>query len=421
MILTEGQESALQAVRKLNKDFPEGGGIGIIAGYAGTGKSTLIKVLAEEYDNILVITPTGKAAVRVREIADCEACTIHSWLYEVSEDEDTGELKFQRKQASTIDLPSSGFVIIDEASMVTVGVFVDILWATKKLGLNLILIGDEFQLPPVEHNLARKDFSVFAADFPADFKVKLTEIHRQALDSPIIRASMEVRTGRWANEAMAQLPVVTESKLLERAAHFFNEEGATIVHRNATRMFVNTGIRTHLGLPPSQIVVNEPLLVIQNTHSIETYNGEIVTVLSQPSPANVVPIAVVDKTNDKAKHMNFLEMEVMTPVKGAQSVMVADAEVFGDTGGVGGYAIKRAARILKSKKYGELDGVPQGPAFLPANFGYALTCHKAQGSEFPAGIVVIEDSLRLNTTEGKRWAYTALTRFKKHLEICWRV
>lgn len=421
-MLTQGQEVALQGVRQLGVDFPEGGGIAVIAGYAGTGKSTLIRILAEEYDNrILVVTPTGKAAVRVREIAECPARTIHSWLYEVSEDEETGELKFQRKPKADLELPAAGFVVVDEASMVTFGVFVDILWACQSLGLNLVLVGDEFQLPPVEMNAAKRDFSVFAADFPANFRTKLTEIHRQALDSPIIRASMGVRTGRWANEAVSELPTVTDSQLLERAAFFFNEEGATIVHRNATRVAVNTGIRAHLGLPTSQIVTNEPLLVTQNTHAIEVYNGEIVNVLGLPAPINVEPIAVRDRTNDKSKYMNYLKTEITTPVRGRQEVLIADAEVFGDTGGVGSYAIKRNATFLKQKLYGQLDGIPQGPPFLPANFGYALTCHKSQGSEFPSGIVIVEDSLRLNTADGRRWLYTALTRFKKHLEICWRI
>lgn len=422
MILTQGQEQALTNIKELGTEFPDGGGITVISGYAGTGKTTLVRSLEEEHgENLLVVTPTGKAAVRAREAAGCRASTIHSWLYEVAEDEDTGALSFRRKKNGLVSTPGCGFLVVDEASMVGFKVFSDLYLTCKNLGLNLVLIGDGFQLPPVEMDPKKRDFSVFADDFPAFSKISLTEIHRQALDSPIIRASMEVRQGQWATEAIGQLPAVKDSDLLDRAKYWYEQEGATIVHRNATRHSLNSGIRTKLGYPSGQICKGEPLLVVQNTYQLEIYNGEIVSVLTAPETLNVAPIAVRDTQSNASKYMNFLKINVDSPMLGEQEAIVCDAEVLGENGDVGGYAIKRAVWNFKTTRYGAIDKVPQGPAYLPSNFGYVLTCHKSQGSEFGAGIVVVEDSLRPNTPDGRRWLYTAITRFKKQLEICWRV
>lgn len=397
-------------------------GLFLTNGHIVTHNTTLVRSLEEEHgENMLVVTPTGKAAVRVREAAGCPAKTIHSWLYEVAEDEETGALSFQRRNTGLIERPGCGFLVVDEASMVGFKVFADVYQACKNLELNLVLIGDGFQLPPVEMDSKKKDFSVFAPDFPAHSKVTLTEIHRQALDSPIIRASMDVRLGQWATEALSSLPVVKESDLLERAKYFYEQEGATICHRNATRHVLNAGVRGKLGLPSDQISKGEPLLVVQNTYQLEIFNGEIVPILTQPRAVNVAPIAVRDNQNNASKYMDFLEVDIDCPLQGEQAAIVVDAEVFGTNGEVGSYAIKRAVWNFKTTKYGVVNKIPQGPAYVPANFGYVLTCHKSQGSEFNAGIVVVEESLRPNSPEGRRWAYTAITRFKKQIEICWRI
>jgi len=421
MRLTSGQQLALDSIRGLQKTHPNGGGVGCVSGYAGTGKTSLIKVLADELDDdLLVCCPTGKACVRVREAAEAKSKTIHSWLYEVTEDEKTGALNWGLKQIAKMERPRCGFLLVDEASMVTHSVFCDLYGRCRDLGLNLVLVGDGFQLPPVETDLKRAGFSVFSPDMPASFKVQLTEIHRQALDSPIIRASMALRQGQFAGEALSDLPLVLESKLQEEARLTFESEGVVIVHRNVTRHALNNGIRADMGKGAAQLEKGEPLLVTQNNYQLETFNGETVTSLTTPTPINASPVAVHDAHTTSSAYVNFLQVQVDTPLKGRQVACVADREVFGTLGTVGAFAVKRAAQRLLLDQYGHTDdGEVAGPPYLQANVGYVLTCHKSQGSSWRHGIVVIEPSLRLGTNDGRRWAYTALTRFEKEARICW--
>jgi exodeoxyribonuclease V len=423
--LTANQQLAIDSVHELQRNYPDGGKVGVISGYAGTGKSTLIGVLVDEFDDAtLVCAPTGKATVRVREIASIpHGCTktIHSWLYEVKEDPVTGVLEWGLKRATDMIRPECGFLVVDEASMVTAGMFKDMYRRCKELNINLILVGDSFQLPPVEMKPELADFSVFHPKLPAAFRVNLTEIHRQALDSPIIRASMGVRTGQLPGEALADLPLVLPDNLANEATEVFKTEGVAVCHRNLTRHLLNSGVRTRLGHPSDQLVQGEPLLVIQNNYPLEIFNGETAEILSRPAPINDGPVAVRDAQTNNSIYVNYLGVEVDTPLKGRQSACVADREVFGRLEGVGPYCVKREAKRLLGATFGFTpDGACLGPSYLQANLGYVLTAHKAQGSEWTHGIVVMEPSIKLGTTEGRRWTYTALTRFKKQVRICWK-
>lgn len=423
MNLTAGQTTALQHIRDLKKSHPEGGGVGIVGGWAGTGKTTLLKVLADEYGKgVLVVTPTGKAAVRVREAAGARASTIHRWLYEVKQDEETGKLEWGLKELGKVERPSSGFLLVDEASMVGFEVFRDLYRYCGALGLNLVLVGDGFQLPPVETNPELKDFTVFDPNVPADFKVNLTEILRQALDSPIIRASQQIREGRWPEEALGALPAVPGSQLYPEANRVFEAGGATICHRNATRHQLNAGIRAVRGLMPEQLKVGEPLMVVQNNYDLEIYNGEITDVRQQPTPVNVHPVGVRDRFRSASCTVNYLKTEIQSPILGPSEAVVADREVFGTLGEVGAHMVRREAifqRYVRPPHWAPVDGEDGRPPYLHANLGYALTAHKSQGSEFGEVMVVLEDSLRLNSPDGRRWAYVAVTRAKKSIKICW--
>lgn len=418
MNLTAGQESALQCIRNLQVSHPTGGGLGVISGYAGTGKTTLLRILAEEYEDLLVLAPTGKAAVRVREASGARSKTIHSWMYEAKEDPKTGALSWGLKDSGTMEIPHCGLLVVDEASMVTLQLFLHLYEKIREVGLNLILVGDGFQLPPVESDPRRKDFSVFASDMPANFRIHLTEIHRQALDSPIVRASMQIRSGQWATEALGELPAIPETALMTESFRLFEDGGVTICHKNTTRHELNTGIRAIYGHPDQQLQIGEPLLVTQNNYALEVYNGEIVEVRTTPKPINLAPVAVRDAHTGASTHVNFLQLEADLPMCGVRMVCVADKEVFGTLGNVGGHVVRRTAKKLLERE--SEDKRTEAVEFVQANLGYALTCHKSQGSEFPMGIVVIEPSLRLNSDDGRRWAYTALTRFKRLVKICWK-
>jgi len=414
--LTDGQSQALAGIQNLQKQFPDGGGIGVISGYAGTGKTTLIRVLGEEHqDGLLVITPTGKAALRVKEAAEIEdARTIHSWLYEVSEDEKTGQLGFNLRKVNMVTRPGSGLVLVDEASMMGLVNFRDVYRYCQELNLNLVLIGDSFQLPPVEPEAAYRDFSVFSDSFPSNFKVKLTEVLRQALDSPVIKACTAIRNGGRVHEALAEIPGVSPGRLTEEARRVWDDQGATICHKNATRHVINSAIRQQLGLSDGQLQDREPLLVTRNNYQVGLYNGEVVDVLGPPEAINAHPIAVRDRFKGGSCFVNCFWVKV-NGSEGKVKVLVADREIFGTAENVGEHIIRRACQDLFPGRKDD----PK-PPYLHSNLGYALTCHKSQGSEWDEVLVVMESSVRLNTEDGRRWAYTAVSRAQREVKICWR-
>ena len=411
MELTSGQEIALQNIRDLQNRYLDGGGIGVISGYAGTGKTTLISVINDGWKDCIVVTPTGKASLRVKEATGARAMTIHRWMYSVVEDEDTGDISFRKKEIDLVEYPGPGFLIVDEASMLSFDVFKDLYEFCKRLQINLILIGDGFQLPPVEADVKKQAFSVFNDDFPAHFKVQLTEIHRQAQNSPIIRASMAVRNGRWVEESLSEVETVKPDDLTNEGHEVWSNEGVVICHKNATRNALNRSIRAkeHLELGPLQ--VGEPLLVTKNNYFYDIYNGEVLNILE---PVKTLKHQVVrDRANNASTYVDFQTTEVVTP-SGRKEILLGDKDVLGTLGEVSSYSVYRNAKDIIWEK--DLKGQI---SFVNANLGYCLTNHKAQGSEWNDVLFVLESSVRLNSSEGRRFVYTGLTRAKKRVRICW--
>lgn len=406
---TAGQAQALELIKSLPKRFPGGGGLAIISGYAGTGKTTLIRVLAEENPGTFVLTPTGKAAVRVKEAAKCDAMTIHRWMYIPRKDEKTGYMSWDLRQPQELKLPVNGTLLIDEASMITAKMFEHIRLFVSALGLNLVLIGDGFQLAPVEMDPTLSGFSVFKVTEAE--RVDLTEVLRQALDSPIIRVSTLVRTDPDINNALLELDFVPEARLDQAAVDTWDQRGVIISHRNVTRHRLNNRIREMRGLKEGELQTDEPLLVVKNNYDLNVFNGEVFTVDKLQDQHG--PLTVTDRHKNKSLFMRFQEV---TFFDNPQTAVISPEEIFGrsediDPDYIGG-TIRRHLKDVYS-----IRGVPP-PSFMDANLGYALTCHKSQGSEWPYALVVLEPSVRLGQQEGRRWLYTALTRAKASVKVC---
>lgn len=427
MQLTSGQEAAIKAISMVQQSHPDGGGLVVISGFAGTGKTTLLKVISEDH-SITVVTPTGKAALRVKEVSDnVNASTIHSWLYEVSEDEQTGKLLTTLKESYVI--PSKRVLFVDEASMVSLQVFKDMYKVSKMYGINLVFFGDPFQLPPIEAKEEHKGFSVLAPDFPAHYKVNMTEIVRQALDSPIIRASMALRDLRSDLSELTDLPTVRNEDLIPRASAVVEDGGFVICHRNVTRNALNNSVRQFRGYG-ELVLKGEPLLVLHNNRDLEVYNGEIVTVLDKPVLLGDKHVSVNDRVSGESQNMYFYQTRIEGFV-GPSICLFADREVAGQNGNIKPSQISQAGKKYSRDlfiKERALNGEPlsytelqeaKGTPVVNANFGYAATCHKLQGSEAQHCIVVVEDSIKLNKIEGRKFLYTAVTRAKQKCEICW--
>src|SRR5215207_9550939 len=173
------QEEALRRVAAwLKEGTPQ---LFRLFGYAGTGKTTLARHVAEAVEGEVAFGAfTGKAASVLRQKGCHEASTIHSMIYRTRESDEGGPLFAINRSgpASQADL-----IVIDECSMVDAELGRDLL----SFGKPVLVLGDPAQLPPVQGG-------GFFTDAEPD--VMLTEVHRQAAGSPIIRLSMDVREGR---------------------------------------------------------------------------------------------------------------------------------------------------------------------------------------------------------------------------------
>jgi len=405
LTLSTGQQQALDMIGVFLKDADQR--IAIMTGYAGTGKSTLIKVIATTYGTPEVLTPTGKAALRVHEVTGLPAGTIHRAFYKAEVDPRTGAPIFILKDVWELSFLQDRLVLIDESSMVSKDVWIDLNAMSKTLGFKILLVGDRFQLPPVTKSKEDEGFN--SLNTPTPYSINLTEVHRQALDSPIIRASMLLRSNKPEFEAMGLLDAIGESQLTESLLDF-SANGAVVCHTNARRHDLNNKVRTAKKYEHGTLQSGEPLLVLQNNYSLDCYNGEVLDFHGWDTPPELLQ-TVTDRYTTSSIQMKFGVGHVDGSFGGNSLVMLSPDEICGRTIGsnVGLWAFRRAAKkaFERIARYGD----DEAPPYVHANYGYALTVHKSQGSEFEKVLVVIEDSLSsMKGIERKRFLYTAVTR-----------
>src|SRR5690348_16829599 len=244
------QDDALKAVAGWLKARPGGGStpqIFRLFGYAGTGKTTLAKHLAEHVDGEVKFAAfTGKAASVMRGKGCHGASTIHSLIYRARE---SGE------ELPSFDLwdeaPASKaeLIIIDECSMVDAELGRDLL----SFDAPVLVLGDPAQLPPIQGG------GFFTAAEP---DAMLTEVHRQARDDPIVHLSMQVRAGnRLVAGRYGQSEVVARAEFDPQRAI---ETDQILVGRNATRRAYNARLRERRGFSDALPLAGDKLVCLRN-------------------------------------------------------------------------------------------------------------------------------------------------------------
>ena len=417
-VLSPGQAAAVEMVRTFLKD--EVAILARITGFAGTGKTTCIKVLAEEFGTPIVLAPTGKASLRVTEATGLEASTIHRFLYKASTDTKTGNPVFELRPIFELEDARGTLVVVDEASMMDATVFNDLMGAVGASGFKIILMGDTFQLPPVAKD---EDGTTFQAlEVPTPYSAHLSEIIRQALDSPIIRASMLLRTSNFEHEAMALLNAVGRDRLADTLLAGVYSNGVCLTHTNKRRSSLNVLAREALGYDEGTVNPGEPLLVISNNYVLDRFNGEVVKFEKWThEPDSKYDMAACDRFTNSQMNMGFGRCNIEAT---ETPCMISPEEISGKSfdAKIGNIAIKRASKDSWCTRYHEEHGHnnKDAPEHLHAHMGYCLTVHKSQGSEWDSALIVLEDSLSvLRGTEKRRWLYTAITRAKKSVSYCY--
>src|ERR1700719_4715029 len=265
---TPHQDSALKAVANWLKAKPGKGGtppIFRLFGYAGTGKTTLARHIADGVDGEVKFAAfTGKAALVMRNKGCDNASTIHSLIYRARES-GVEQPSFELWD----DAPASKakLIIIDECSMVDAEMGRDLM----SFDCPLLVLGDPAQLPPIQGG-------GFFTDSEPD--AMLTEVHRQAQDDPIVRMSMEVREARriaLGEYGLSQ--VVTRSELDPARVHGPDQ---VLVGRNATRRAYNSRMRERRGFADALPMAGDKLVCLRNNRRKGLFNGGLWVVSERP-------------------------------------------------------------------------------------------------------------------------------------------
>jgi len=353
--LSKDQTDACKLViEKLKSDR-----IASLHGYAGSGKTTLAKTIAKDFGEAFYHAFTGKAADVLRRKTGF-GTTIHRSFYNMTGKAPDGRPRF--KAIPPLDGQiTRGIIVLDEASMIPKDMLDNILAHVAYYErLHLLIIGDPFQLPPVN-----------AQPHPLAFETptaKLTTVHRQVANDPILRLATSIRKSERPDGhgiTTTHCETIDDGHLASASM--------ILCGRNATRKSLNRHMRRVLGYEAPTPSPGERLVCLKNNHQLGLYNGSTYTVRQADRTKDIVFLELVDSDG------NIYNTEAL-----AETFKTGIAKHEGD--------------------YDEFD------------FGYAITVHKSQGSEFP-DVILANEAVGDNSDLKRRWMYTGVTRAKRKLTI----
>lgn len=329
-----------------------------LAGYAGTGKSTSAAIVIGEIGaRTITATFTGKAASVLRR-KGVSARTIHSLIYVPVPGSDP--IRFTLSEES--DLWDADLLVVDEVSLVPDDIVDDL----RGFGKKILVLGDPGQLPPI------KGAGAFTCREPDVF---LTEIHRQAAESPILRLATAARRGEHLPYQDLGEAVVRQVNAED--VHLADHQVICGVHRR--RWKITSLIRErrgHLTVIPE---AGERVICRKNSRDRGLFNGAMGTTSATARPqGRIVHLSV--EMDDAA---GTIRTYPTTP------------------------------RLFREHREGKLPEEPYRREIEAFDFGYCLTCHSAQGSEWD-NVVVVDDSASFGE-DRNRWLYTAITRASRRL------
>ncbi len=358
----------------------------LLTGGPGTGKTTSLRGVLALFETLGLETalaaPTGRAAKRMGETCGAEALTIHR-LLETKLDPFTGLLAFTKNQDDPLEVDA---VIVDETSMVDVSLMAALL-ASLRGDCRLVLVGDPDQLPSVGPGNVL-DHLIRSGAVPA---VSLTEIFRQARESAIVMNAHGVNRG-------------TPPELTNKARDFFylgrRDPGKTV---ETIVELCQTRLPRNMGIPPEQIQVLTPTRKRgAGTAALNRALQEALNPANQGKSERAFGPYILREGDRVMQVKNNYDLFWEDPATGAKDMGVFN----GDIGTIlevnaGGVTVSFDGRLVAypPELLGELE---------PA---YAVTVHKAQGSEYRAVILALSDVPPSLLARGV--LYTAITRARE--------
>lgn len=356
------QDKALQDVSAWLKDGTSQ--VFRLFGYAGTGKTTLARHVAEHADGeVLFAAFTGKAAHVMRQRGCAGATTIHSLIYRPHGEGSLAGPSFSINRDS--DAGDAELIIIDECSMVDMELGSDLL----SFGTKVLVLGDPAQLPPV------KGGGYFTEAEP---DVMLTEVHRQAADNPIISMSMDIRDGKHIDYGR-----YGESQVISRNdidSSDIMSADQVLVGMNRTRRGFNTRIRELRGFEDPMPGADDKLVCLRNNKTKGLLNGGIWSVSAL-----------------YGERKGLLKMDITPEDEISQKTVTVNVNPAFFEGR------ENELTYAQRRKSDEFD------------YGYTLTVHKSQGSQWD-NVVLFDESGAFREHQ-VRWLYTAVTRASKRITI----
>lgn len=413
IVLTSDQENAKNLITEWYVNTKDQ--VFVLSGYAGTGKSFLIDYVVREClhlkagEEAVFVSPTGKAAANLVKNGT-PAGTVHGLIYTRDEEDfdvdENGEivplerLRFIKKSSINENIR---LIIVDEASMVNEEMLYDLL----SFQVKCLFCGDGAQLPPVNGT----------CPLLANPHYTMTEIVRQAADNPIIRVATMAREGKripYGSYGDSVCVVGRNALSAAQRKRLFLQADQLICGRNRTRLQLNQEVRGYLG------IAGDAYLPTENEKVICTLN-DWEKPLDDECTFFLVNGIVGRASNVKEEMDDLASMEFCADFMKKPIPLVFDTGIFTDEfykHGYGSRAVTLAGGVIVSEDNYELLRklrAEKEETVARFEFAYAITCHKAQGSEFDF-VVVFDESWAFGE-EKNRWLYTAITRAKQKLLI----
>ena len=471
----------LNAIQKLDEFLLNDTPIFILKGYAGSGKTTLLKGLIDylisSERRFQLMAPTGRAAKIIHQRTGHLATTIHKGIFNFdklehldnSEDEKGADFRYYFKLRNNEEVYQKVF-IIDEASMLSnnmshgeflrfgSGYLLQDLINFSRIKTNsakskIIFIGDDAQLPPIGMSFSPAlDSKYLSNQFNLNVEeAELKEVKRQNSDSGILNAAKKLRTcltSGFFNEF--DLRHNGNDIFNIEYTNFLNDYFASNEHRiiitfkNKTAQEINKLIRERKFGVDQQIRSSDKVIIGSNNYNLGILNGELAIVASV---GDIPTTRLVKFKGSEGKTVEVLlrwrEIEIIAPDENGQDKHIKGLMLENSLHGDSFLTINEMQALLVDFKnrYSNLkpDTIEFNEALrndayfncIQLKYGYAITCHKAQGGEWDGAFVFWDKGNHINfnsfgdfqTKTGKqnedyyRWAYTAITRASKKLYV----
>lgn len=460
--LTNDQKTALD---KLESFLTSDTNCFLLKGYAGTGKTFLMGVLIDYLESIKrpyqLMAPTGRASMVIGQKTESSASTIHRAIYDFDRLVDKPTTFQFGYELSTNDSSISTVYIVDESSMVsdihsedeffTFGSghllqdLISYVGIQNHCKSKLIFIGDNAQLPPVgmktspalNANYLKETYSIESEEF------ELTEVVRQRQDNSVLGFATQLRQSLDKKKFNRfDLPKNTKEisiikseeflqKYISQQPEFPNGESIVITYSNKSALEYNQEVRKHYFGPNCPITAGDFIIFTRNNYNYEVdlLNGMFSRIIDASDRTEERSTTFIVKNNEKVtiKH-RFRDIVIEVGQDNAEKITirckVIDQFLDSPLGRLHPYE-QRALYIDFKNRHAQLkpgtrefkEALKSDLYFnaLQTKYGYAITCHKAQGGEWKNAFVDFNVSLGLLTETFYRWAYTAVTRSKMQL------